>query len=84
MQEEIYVRTTFLDKERLIRLATDIQKWLSKSEVYVQLHPVRIVVCYAGYCTVINEGDKISFAQKSSGRIHYIINHTEKELGERI
>ena len=84
MQEEIYVRTTFLDKEHLIRLATDIRNWIYKSEVYVQMCPARIVVCYAGCCTVINEGDKFSFMQRASGRIHYIINHTEKELGERI
>lgn len=84
MQENIYVRTVALDCRNYIKIAEDIRKWLSSSTVYVQNDPVRIVVVFAEYCTVINEGDVFSFMQKSSGRKHYIINHSEKHDTVRV
>lgn len=84
MQENIYVRTVALDCRNYIKIAEDIRKWVSSSTVYVQNDPVRIVVVYGEYCTVINEGDVFSFMQKSSGRKHYINNHSEKHDTVRV
>lgn len=81
MQENIFVRTVGLDSDNLLPIAEDLRKWLVGSSVYVQTDPARLVVVYAGgsVCTVINEGDIISFMKRATGSNHYIINHTEKK-----
>lgn len=81
MQENIFVRTVRLYSDNLLFIAKYLRRWLVGSSVYVQNDPARIIVVYAGgsVCTVINEGDVISFMQRATGSNHYIINHSEKK-----
>ena len=86
MQETVFVRTVGIDHRNYIKIAEDLRKWIVGSSVYVQNDPVRLVVMYAGgyCCTVINEGDVISFVQRATGSSHGIINHSDKKDTVRV
>lgn len=78
MQETIFVRTCSLLPWNQCRLAEDLRRWLPHASIYVQNHPLRIAVCNGSVAIIINETDIFSFVQRS-GRVHDIINHSEKQ-----
>ena len=77
MQETIFVRTCSLLPWNQLRLAEDPRKWLPHASVYVQNHPLRVVVCNGSIAIVINETDIFSFVKRSG--VHDIVNHSEKQ-----
>lgn len=80
MQETIFCRTCSLLDYNAVRLSEDIRKWIPHASVYMQNHPLRIVVCRGAIATVINATDIFSFVHRySMGKsIPDIVNHSEK------
>lgn len=86
MQETIYVKTCCLQNGNSMKLIEEIKKWLPHASVYVQIHPLRAVVCRGAIATVINEGDVFSLVQRHTNGVlaHDVVNHSEKRDSVRI
>ena len=76
MKENIYVKTTSLDRVNFQRAFNDCKEWLNDCKVYLVKNPLKIVVIGVNKCTIINEGDVFSLIQKQVNRKHDIEKHS--------